>query len=255
LRNSRVAQDKERRKERRGESDSESGSSSDGEAVGSGGQNSGGNEDDVVFGFVGNTGGKKAPKVHNPNLAKKGPEKMLKNKDLATMDTSTPTDETAGMNRKEREAVEAARRAEAYQKKTLAGETEEARRNMERLAIVKKRREEAAKKREAEGRKPGMSKNGLDDADDGESDDSNDKTANLLAKPVENVVAAKKKAAAAAPADNTDDGELPILKSIDIKKMNPAALKDALKARGLNIQGQKKDLIKRLTDHEAERVK
>jgi hypothetical protein len=33
----------------------------------------------------------------------------------------------------------------------LAGETEEARRDLERLAIVRKRREEAAKKREATG--------------------------------------------------------------------------------------------------------
>ena len=36
--------------------------------------------------------------------------------------------------------------------------------------------------------------------------------------------------------------------------MNGDALKDALKARGLGIQGSKADLAKRLTDHEAVRA-
>jgi hypothetical protein len=41
---------------------------------------------------------------------------------------------------------------------------------------------------------------------------------------------------------------------MDIKKLNGDALKDALKERGLDIQGQKKDLIKRLTDYEKARA-
>ena len=47
--------------------------------------------------------------------------------------------------------------------------------------------------------------------------------------------------------------ELVKLKSIDIKKMSADVLKEHLKERGLDIHGQKKDLIKRLTDFEAAR--
>ena len=50
-------------------------------------------------------------------------------------------------------------------KRHMAGETEQARKDLERLAMVRKRREEAAKKREAEGRKPGMSANGIESGD------------------------------------------------------------------------------------------
>lgn len=51
----------------------------------------------------------------------------------------------------------------------------------------------------------------------------------------------------------TKKTELPKLKSIDIKKMSADLLKEHLKERGLDIQGQKKDLVKRLTDFEAAR--
>ena len=47
--------------------------------------------------------------------------------------------------------------------------------------------------------------------------------------------------------------EIPLLSSIVIKKMKPPALKEALSERGLPTQGNKKDLIKRLTAHEKER--
>jgi hypothetical protein len=43
------------------------------------------------------------------------------------------------------------------------------------------------------------------------------------------------------------------LKAMDIKKMNGDALKEHLKERKLDFQGQKKDLIKRLIDFEAAR--
>ena len=61
-------------------------------------------------------------------------------------DDGAPADPEAGMNRKEREALEAARKKEEYMKKHLAGETEQARKDLERLALVRKRREEAAGK-------------------------------------------------------------------------------------------------------------
>lgn len=61
--------------------------------------------------------------------------------------------------------------------------------------------------------------------------------------------AAKKKAAA--QEDTSDD--IPILTSIEIKKLKPDMLKEHLRKRGLSVQGQKKELIQRLTEHEASR--
>lgn len=151
-------------------------------------------------------------------------------------------------------------------KRHLALQTEEARRDMERLALVRRRREEAAKAREAEGRPPGMSATGLpsDDDDDDDEDDESDeedeapkKPAAVAAKPAAPVlseVQAKKRAAAIETAPAAGSGEVPKLNSMDIKKLNGDALKDALKERGLDIQGQKKDLIKRLTDYEKARA-
>lgn len=185
-----------------------------------------------------------------------------------------------------REAAEALRKKEEYMKRHLAGETEEAKRDMARLAAIRRKREEAAAARAAEGRAPGMSATGLPEASessDEESDDDDDedsdeeggasarkaaekaaaakaaadaKKAKISAAVEANdkiAVAAKKKAAAAAVDEPTTDGP-PKLKSMDIKKMNGDALKDALKERSLDTQGQKKDLIKRLCDFEAARA-
>jgi hypothetical protein len=54
-------------------------------------------------------------------------------------------------------------------------------------------------------------------------------------------------------ADDPEDNPLRILDSRDIKKFNPKQLKEFLKARGLSIQGSKKDLTTRLLEHEAAR--
>merc|ERR1719231_531422 len=51
-----------------------------------------------------------------------------------------------------------------------------------------------------------------------------------------------------AAADSSSDEELEQLDSRAIKKMNPSKLKEELKKRGLNIQGNKKQLQKRLLD-------
>lgn len=64
-------------------------------------------------------------------------------------------------------------------------------------------------------------------------------------------VAAKKKAAALAEEPKTDGPAK--ISNMEIKKLNGDALKEALKARGLDVQGQKKDLMKRLSDYEAAR--
>jgi hypothetical protein len=184
-------------------------------------------------------------------------EKMIKISSLK-IDDGEPVDATAGMNRKEREAVEAQRKKEEYMRKHLAGETEQARKDLERLAMVKKKREEDAKKREATGRKPGMSAYGID-SDGGGSDSSDEEegeaSATKAPAPLSDAAAKKKAAATAVVADEgtTDASKLDKLNSIDIKKMNGEALKEHLKARGLDVQGNKKDLMQRLIDFEKTR--
>lgn len=89
------------------------------------------------------------PKVHNPNLLPKGPEKMLKAKDIN--DPTIIGDPEAGMNRKEKEALAQLRAKEEYQRRHMAGETEQAKRELAKLAEVRARREAARLKREAGG--------------------------------------------------------------------------------------------------------
>lgn len=167
-----------------------------------------------------------------------------------------------GPSRKEREAADAIKAKEDYMRRHLAGETEQAKKDMERLVLIRARREAQAKQREAEGRLPGWSAEGIDsdvDLDEVVRKPQKPAAAPAAAAPAAaplSEAAAKKKAAAAAPADEPEvaaDGGPPKLKAMEIKQMNGDALKDALKARGLQIQGAKKDLIKRLSDYEAAR--
>lgn len=126
--------------------------------------------------------------------------------------------------------------------------------------------------REAEGRKPGMSKQGIEeesesDSSDDDDDDSDDeetekkKPAAKKPSPAQLSIAAKKRAAAAGDDEKVetksagkDSGGPEKLKSMDIKKMNGESLKEHLKDRKLDLQGQKKDLIQRLLDYEAARA-
>lgn len=153
-----------------------------------------------------------------------------------------------------------------------AGETEEAKRQLAQLAIVKARREAAKAKREAEGRAPGMSATGIvsDDDDSDDSDDSDDvKKPAAKAVVATGAAGAEQRAALAKKEANDKKKEQamadqaaiekakaegpPKLKGMDIKKMNGDALKEACKERDLNIQGSKKDLMSRLTAYEAAR--
>lgn len=149
----------------------------------------------------------------------------------------------------------------------LAGETEQARKDLERLAIVRKRREEAAAKRAAEGRAAGMSATGIESSDDDSSDDEEDgegaagkvkvaKAVSASPAPAPSAAQIRKKAAAAEVVEDATGAAAgpPKLKAMDIKKMNGDTLKDALRERGLDVQGQKKDLTKRLLDFEAARA-
>jgi hypothetical protein len=113
-------------------------------------------------------------------------------------------------------------------------------RNMGKLAAVRKRREEAEARRkmeeEAEVEKEEMARAKiaavtLEDIDAG-GDDKDDKK--------------KKK-------KKSKEEKIPKLGKIDIKKMKPAQMKEALKERGLEIQGNATALQARLAEFEAAR--
>jgi len=70
--------------------------------------------------------------THNPNRA------------------GVPRQEGVATNRREKEAIEAARKKEQYIQLAMQGKTEEAKRDLERLAAIRREREEAAKRREQE---------------------------------------------------------------------------------------------------------
>lgn len=206
--------------------------------------------------------------ANNQNIVKKA-EKTPKVQKEAPKQTEI-VDYDVGLTRKQRDALEEIRKREEYMRRHLAGETEEARADLARLALVRKRREETAKKRIEEGRPAGMSKTGLpsdSEADDSSSDDDEEEggasnkptkiksstSSTAVVTPVMSELQAKKKAAATADVEKVSaDGPIR-LKAMDVKKMSGDALKDALRERGLDVQGQKKDLMKRLVDFEAAR--
>jgi len=275
IRNREVSEHSAARKSRRAESDEESGGEDEVEAT------EGAEAGESVFKF--DKVSKAVPNVEeeprskgllghsesvNPNHQKNPVEKMSKIKNMNDA-TATPVDPEAGMNRKEREALAAIKAKEDYQKRYMAGETEQARKDLARLAEVRAKREAAAKLRELEGRKPGMSATGIESSSD--SDSSDEEEDGKGPKPVKPApapkpvvvsmtveqqekaaIVAKKKAAAAAEPEAADGP--PKLKAMDIKKLNGDALKDACKERNLDFQGQKKDLMKRLIDYEAARA-
>ena len=81
--------------------------------------------------------------VENPNRAKKSHKKVTALDDSAA--SSKPQ-----LSRREREELEKAKAKANYQKLHAAGKTDEARADLARLAIIRKQREEAAAKRDAE---------------------------------------------------------------------------------------------------------
>ncbi|XP_061077783.1 pdgfa associated protein 1a isoform X2 [Conger conger] len=76
--------------------------------------------------------------IENPNRV------SHKNKKVAELETSAPKE----LSRREREEIEKQRAKERYMKLHLEGKTEQARADLARLAIIKKQREDAARKRD-----------------------------------------------------------------------------------------------------------
>ncbi|KAF7649453.1 hypothetical protein LDENG_00141040 [Lucifuga dentata] len=76
--------------------------------------------------------------IENPNRVSQ------KSKKVAELDISTPRE----LSRREREEIEKQKSKEHYMKLHMEGKTEQARADLARLAIIKKQREEAAKKRD-----------------------------------------------------------------------------------------------------------
>lgn len=137
--------------------------------------------------------------------------------------------------RKQREEREKAEKAAAYRKRHEAGLTEEYKKDMAKLAEVRKRREAAEAKAKAEKeaaaaaeeeRKKMAKEAGASGEDGGDEKKSK-----------------KKKS----------KSDIPKLDKITIKKMKPAQMKEALKERGLEIQGNAKALTDRLLKFEAAR--
>lgn len=76
--------------------------------------------------------------IENPNRV------STKNKKVAELDLNAPKE----LSRREREEIEKQKAKERYMKLHLEGKTEQARADLARLAIIKKQREDAAKKRD-----------------------------------------------------------------------------------------------------------
>ena len=174
--------------------------------------------------------------------ANRAPQRAMKIGDLGSA-------EQQPMTRKEREEKEKAAKAAAYRKRHEAGLTEEYKRDMAKLAEVKARREAAAAKKAAEEeaaklaeeeRKKKAEQAGVWDSGS-DSDDDDDKK--------------KKKKKKDSKKSKSKGGEFdgPKLDKITIKKMKPAQLKEALKERGQDIQGNAKTLTARLLEFEANR--
>jgi len=171
--------------------------------------------------------------VDNPNLAR---ARGIKIGDLGT-------EAAAPMTRKQREEAERAAKAAAYRKRHEMGLTEEYKRDMSKLEEVKKRREVAKAKEDAEKevaaqmeaeRKKAEVKAGLINTDD-QRDEK------------------KKKKSSSKKSSSSKTAEIEKLDKIAIKKMKPAKLKEELKLRGLEIQGTGKQLTERLLQYEANR--
>jgi len=154
--------------------------------------------------------------VENPNAKSNRPVKLS---DLAAKDPSK-------MTRKEREEQDKAAAAAAYRRRHELGLTEEYKKDMGKLEEVKKRRAASEAKKKAE----------IEDAEAMERERQDRERA------MGEVKIRKEKKVSASGIIKLD--------KITIKKMKPAMMKEALKERGLEIQGNSKQLVERLLAYE-----
>ena len=142
------------------------------------------------------------------------------------------------LTRREREELDRQRRAAAYAKKHAAGQTDEAKADLERLRAAKARREAAEashkKETEEEARQKALAKAQMEMMQGAQT---LDKVGTQLAKDLG-------KGSFFEVADEAP----PKLDKRKVKKMKPAQLKEELKLRGLSIQGNAKELVARLTE-------
>jgi hypothetical protein len=151
-------------------------------------------------------------------------------------------DDEVPLTRKQMEQADRERKAADYRRRHELGLTDEFKRDMEKLNEVKRRREESEKKAKEQEE--------IENAVEAER------------------LAARSSAVALTLDDSDSDGEdakkkkkkskskkaeLPKIGKIDIKKMKPAMLKEALKERGCDIQGNNKILTARLLEFEENR--
>ncbi|XP_047307560.1 28 kDa heat- and acid-stable phosphoprotein-like isoform X2 [Impatiens glandulifera] len=83
--------------------------------------------------------------IENPNLVK--PKSVLKARNIDTKKTTTTTTE---LSRRERQEIEKQKSHERYMKLQEQGKTDQAKKDLERLALIRQQRAEAAKKRQEE---------------------------------------------------------------------------------------------------------
>jgi len=168
-------------------------------------------------------------KTANPNAPQKQHMKM------SQLDGSAPKPE---LTRREREELDRQRRAAAYAKKHAAGQTDEAKADLERLRAAKARREAAeasrAKETEEEQRQKALAKAQMEMMQGAQT---LDKVGTELAKEL-----------GKGSFFEVADEPPPKLDKRKVKKMKPAQLKEELKLRGLSIQGNAKELVARLTE-------
>ena len=89
----------------------------------------------------------------NPNhTAKARAQTAVVPRDAPSPDAAAPKKvvDDGNLSRREKEALQAAQARERYQKLQAAGKTEEARSDLERLKLVRQKREEEAARKEAE---------------------------------------------------------------------------------------------------------
>ena len=169
--------------------------------------------------------------------------KLVKMKDMNARiagDGAPRGDPSSGLTRREREELEASRAAAKVAADIKAGRHASAKSDLERLKEVRARRareaatrkeddearklEEMRRKMEDEGKTSSRSKKKRhSDSDSSDSSDSDTES-------------------------DSDAPEIVIYTTRELKKLKPPQLKEALKAHGLSTQGNKKTLLKRLTE-------